>query len=121
MSTVRVLWRRTDVDFDDLPKLLAESLRTALDGLSTHRAPTVVLERAHRLERDVGMHAAERWPDRPVLSRALAHAAFVDAIWNVASPADRPSPITSLRALWATGYVLSAVDASAVTLQIPRL
>jgi len=52
-------------------------------------------------------HALSRLPERPALARDLARAAFVDA--------------RALGQLWRTGYVLSALDASGVTIEIPPL
>ena len=65
------------------------------------------------------LHAAPR-PD--VCSAAVdVTAAFVDHVVSAASLPGRPNPVTSLRALWKTGYVLSAVDDSGVTVDMPPL
>jgi hypothetical protein len=37
------------------------------------------------------------------------------------SLAERPNPVSPLCELWKTGYVIAAIDASGVTLEIPRL
>jgi hypothetical protein len=76
---------------------------------------------ASRLERDVHEAARTRFAHRPVLARAIAHAAYVDFVWRAASLRDRPDPVGPLRDLWKTGYVLAAAGASGVTLEIPPL
>jgi hypothetical protein len=116
----RTRWRSCDDDFQETASLLAEPLVAAREALVARGVGSVVLERAQRLEHDVHEAARRRLADRPVLASGLAHAAFVDAVWRAASLADRPNPVTSLRALWKTGYVLSALDPSGVTLAIPR-
>jgi hypothetical protein len=65
--------------------------------------------------------ALGRFPQRPLLARDLAQAAFVDCLCRATSLAARPDPVAPLRALWSTGYVLAAIDHSGVTLEIPRL
>jgi hypothetical protein len=117
----RARWRSCDDDFAETASLLAEPLVAAREALLARGAGTLVIERARGLEHDVHDAARVRLADRPVLAAALAHAAFVDALWRAASLGDRPNPVTSLRALWKTGYVLSAVGTSGVTLAIaPR-
>lgn len=84
-----------------------------LDGLSASAA-----ERARRLEQQVLDDALVRFPERPLLAADIARAAFVDC---VARATGALSPVAPLRALWTTGYVLSAIDASGVTIAIPPL
>jgi hypothetical protein len=81
----------------------------------------VVLERARRLERDVYEAAVFRFPDRAGLAHALAHAAFVDAVWCAGRLDAPPNPVTPLRRLWSAGYALSAVDSHGVIVEVPPL
>jgi hypothetical protein len=116
----RVRWRCFEQDSEHVAALLAEPLRAACDALAARGVEPVVLERAQRLEREVHEAASSRFPERPMLARDLSHAAFVDCVWRAAA-LPRPDPVTPLRALWGTGYVLSGVDASGVTIEIPPL
>jgi hypothetical protein len=117
----RVVWRSFDRDAALVPDLLAEPLRRALAAVSASDALPVVLERAQRLEVDVQTAASARFPERPLLARDLARAAFVDYVWRAAAFSDLPDPVMPLRDLWKTGYGLSAVDAAGVTLELPPL
>ena len=115
--------RRTaaGVDSNRVALLLAVlAQRAACDVLAVRGIESIVLERARDLEREVQLAAVVRFPERPLLARDLALAAFVDTVWRAAS-IERPNPVTSLRALWMTGYVLSAIDSSGVTLELPPL
>ncbi len=118
----RVRWVLLAPDFEDCAKILERPLRAVLDVLSPSgpHAPAV-LERARSLEHEILEAARTRFPDRPLLTAAIAHAALVDHLWRVASPADRTNPVAPLRELWTTGYVLSNVDDFAVTLSVPAL
>jgi molybdopterin synthase catalytic subunit len=82
---------------------------------------SVAFERAERLAREVLEAALARFPERAPLARDLAHAAHVDGVWQAASLSARPDPVRPLRELWRTGYVLSEVDTSGVTLEVPPL
>jgi hypothetical protein len=117
----RVRWRWLEQDFSRTAELLTEPLREACEVLAARGVQAVVLERAQQLEREVHEAAHARFPERTVLTRALAHAAFVDFIWRAAALSARPQPVTPLRELWATGYVLSDVDASGIAVEIPPL
>jgi hypothetical protein len=117
----RIRWRSFDRDSEHAAELLAEPLRAACEAVSARRLSSVVLERARHLEHDVHEAARLRFPERPLLARDLAHAAFVDFVWQAGSLTGLPNPVTSLRDLWKTGYVLSAVDDSGVTLELPPL
>ena len=119
----RIRWRAADVDEDTevLPALLAEPLRAATAALARRDTAPVVLEQARHLETEVLAAASARLPTRAGLARDLAHAAFVGHVWQAAAMAEQPDPVTPLRALWATGYTLSAADAAAITLEIPSL
>jgi hypothetical protein len=117
---VRWLERTDERDAESAVALLAEPLRAAREGCPVdHRTQT--LERAHRVERKVHEDALARFPARPGLGRDLAHAAFVDVVWRASSSDDAANPVTALRALWRTGYVLSEVTPAFVTLEIPPL
>ena len=117
----RIRWRAREHDFERTDELLAAPLRASRDALSPRGAHAIVLERATRLEEEVLEAARVRFSPRPVLARALAHAAFVDGFVRAASLSRRPDPVTPLRALWRTGYVLSEIDPSGVVLEIPAL
>jgi hypothetical protein len=77
--------------------------------------------RARRLEGAVDEAARAQFPERPAFVRSLAHASFFDCVFTAASLAGRPNPVTALREIWAAGYVLSAIDTSGVTVEIPRV
>ena len=117
----RMRWRSFEHDSDRTTELLAKPLGAACEALSAQGLESVVVLRAQRLERDVHEAALVRFPERPLLARGLAHAAFVDGVWRAASLAARPNPVTPLRDLWMAGYALSAIDSSGVTVEIPRL
>ena len=117
----RIRWRPFERDSEAIGPWLAEPLRAACDALSARGVESVVVERAQHLERDVHEAASARFPDRVLLARDLARAAFVDCVIRAAPPSARPNPVTSLRELWKAGYVLSAIDASGVTVEIPAL
>jgi hypothetical protein len=114
----RIRWRFFERDTECVVALLAEPLRAAQERASTRDTFAVVIERGRALEHDVHAAAISRLPERPGLARDLAHAAFVEHVWRAAS-LDLPSPVTPLRTLWQTGYALSSVTESAVTLELP--
>jgi hypothetical protein len=117
----RVRWRWFELDVDGTSELLAKPLRAACEALSSSDAKAVILERAHRLERDVQEEALGRFPGRVMLARALAHAAFVDFVWRAAAISGRANPVTPLFELWSAGYALSALDELGVTVELPPL
>ncbi len=112
----RIRFRMLADDADPTSDLLVEPLRAASAGLRSS-----VLERAERLEHDVRDAMLARLPERPLLARSVARAAFVDVLWRVATVRDHANPAAALRALWTTGYVLAAADTSGVTLAIAAL
>jgi hypothetical protein len=117
----RLRWRGFDSDVDGTTALLVTPLRAARDALAVRGAEAVVFERAQRVEKDVLDAANVRFPERPLLAQSLARAALVDCAWTAAPLGVRPNPVTALRALWATGYVLTAADATGATLELPPL
>ena len=117
----RVRWRGFERDFEGTAELLEEPLRAALAALSAREHASVALERARALEEIVHEAARRRFPERASLARALGHAAFLDFVWHAASLDARTNPVTPLRDLWAAGYVLSAIDEHAVTVELPGL
>lgn len=117
----RVRWTTCEEDFDGTAGLLAKPLRKALDALSSRDHVSVALERARALEDEVEEAARARFPARTNLSRSLSHAAYVDFVWRAASLDAHDNPVTPLRDLWETGYVLSAIDESVVTIALPEL
>ena len=110
----RVRFRLNESDFEHCGAHFAEPLRAVGPG-------ALVTAHAERFARDVHDALFERLPERPSLARDVAHAAFVDCVWHASEPAKGPSPVRPLCALWETGYILSRVDASGVTLEIPPL
>jgi hypothetical protein len=117
----RVRWRLRAQDSEHTGALYAEPVRAAREAAARHGAEALVLERAARLQHDVHHAALTRFPERPLLARDVAHAAFVDCLWRATPPTALPDPVSPLRELWKTGYVLAAIDASGVTLEIPGL
>jgi hypothetical protein len=117
----RLRWRPFERDSDCVTESFSEPLRAALEALSARGMASVVVARAQHLARDVHEAALARFPERPVLVRSLAHAAFVDYAFGAAALSGRSNPVTALRRLLATGYVLVAIDSSGVTLEIPPL
>jgi hypothetical protein len=118
----RVRWRLLAQDSEHTSALYAEPLRAAREAAASRPdAGAVVLERAARLRHHVHQAALIRVPERPLLARDLAHAAFVDCVWRATSLAALPNPVSPLCEIWRTGYVLATIDASGVTLEIPGL
>jgi len=117
--SARIAWHAFDADSDCVSALLAAPLQHACETALTLDSGSRIVERAEQLERAVHAAALARFPERPLLAQSLAHAAFVDALLRAATEPDRPNPVTPLRALWRSGYTISAVSADAVTLEIP--
>lgn len=117
----RVRWRPFADDAEPVTSLLAAPLHAARESLAALGVEAIVVERAQQVERRVLEAAASRFPERPLMSQGLAHAAFVDGVWRAAPPNGRANPVAALSALWMTGYVLAAVDATGVTLELPPL
>lgn len=112
----RVRFRLRAHDAAHNAALLAEPLQLAREAVA-HTA----LEHARELEREVHDATLARLPERPALARDVAHAAFVDSLVHTAELGELPRAVAALRALWMTGYVLSSIEASGVTLEIPPL
>lgn len=117
----RIRFRAFDADGDCVSDLLAAPERAAREALAKRDAGPIILERALQLERAVYEAARCRFPERPLLAQALAHAACVDSLLQTTASTERPNPVTPLCALWRTGYALAARDAASVTLEIPPL
>ncbi len=100
----RLRWRALEQDVDVTSALLARPAATSS-----------AIARATRLEQEVRDAVLARFPERPLLARSLAHAAFVDT----ASPGT--SALTALRALWRSGYLLSAIGEAGMILELPPL
>jgi hypothetical protein len=117
----RIRWHWFEADFAATDELY----ETALDAATAVHAASpragAVLERA----RGIGCEARElvlaRFPDREVLAAAVAHAAFIDALWHGGALRGRASPATPLIDLWRSGYVLSAIDSEGVTIAMPPI
>ncbi|NUO51619.1 MAG: hypothetical protein HOV80_22410 [Polyangiaceae bacterium] len=117
----RVRWRWFDADFEATDELYETALDAATDALAAVPGAAAVLERAQGLGREAREVVLARFPDREVLAAAVAHAAFVDALWHASEFRERVNPVAPLMDLWRSGYVLTAVDATGVTLAIPPL
>jgi len=120
------LYHHDRPDFDGTAALLARATVREREAVSLRDGGSVLLSRAHDLERGIYEAAIARFPEREALARALAHATFVDCVWQHASSlrqrnTSAPNPVAPLRALWSTGYVISAMDDVSVTLEIPPL
>ena len=116
-----IRFRAFDEDTDYVSVLLANTLHAAREAVARRREAPIMFDRARQVDRAVHEAVSLRFPDRPLLARALAQAAFVDRLLHAAAIVDRPNPTTPLRALWQTGYGLAAVDAAGVTLEVPAL
>jgi hypothetical protein len=116
-----IRWRSFDADADCVTELLAAPLRAAREAIARRGPAPIIDERTQQLEAAVYEAARARFPERPLLAQALAHAASVDALLRAAAIDDRPNPVTPLRELWQAGYTLAAVDVSGVTLELPPL
>jgi hypothetical protein len=116
-----VRFRLLGADADCVTPLLAEPHRAALEAVAGRYAGPVILERTEHLGRDVREALRVRFPERPLLGQALAHAAVVDGLLRAAAFGDRPNPVAALCALWGTGYALAAIEPDGVTLELPRL
>jgi hypothetical protein len=116
----RIRWRLLEQDSEHGTALHAGPLRAARERAALRGAENVVVERATRLQQAVRQATLARLPGRPLLAGDVGQAAFLECLWR-ATPADLPDPVSPLRDLWMTGYVLAAIDASGVTLEIPGL
>ena len=116
-----VRWRMCALaaDADCTTALLDAPLRAAEAALRGSEVHSAVLLRAGAREGEV--HAAVRLPDRPLLARSIAHAAFVDIMLRAAALGERPDPVAPLRRLWSTGYVLASLDGFGAILEIGPL
>ena len=117
----RIRWCGYSGDYERTGELLAAPLRAALEALGARDGANQALRGARLLELDVETTGQARLPRRPTLTRALAHAAYVDAIWRASRLDPSENPVTPLRALWSTGYVLSAIDTRNATIELPPL
>jgi hypothetical protein len=117
----RIRWRSFDRDVDCVTSVLERPRRAAQEALGALDGGHRVLERARALEGAVREAAIARFRVRPLLAEAFAQASFVDALFPASPPADRPNPVTPLRTIFETGYVLGAIDDASVTLDVPGI
>ncbi len=117
----QIRWSPFERDADAVTGLLAEPLRVACEAVAVGDTRSIVGERTRQLSRIVHEAVRERFPERPLLAQAIAHAAFVDGWLRAAALADLPDPVAPLRELWSTGYGLVVADGTGVTLEIPSL
>jgi hypothetical protein len=116
----RVRWRPLESDPECTVALLAGTVEAA-SGCCPAARRDAILGRAQQVAQNVTAAVLDRFPERPGLARSLAQAAFVDTLERLGGAPATASPVAALRALWKTGYVLSAFDASSVTLAFPPL
>jgi len=114
----RVRWSLETRDAEAVVPLLERPLHRAAEACPAD-AREAIVERARRAEQTVHEAAIERFASRPNLARDLAFAAFVDFVWRASRLPTEGNPVDPLRRFWSTGYVLSEVDASSVTVEIP--
>lgn len=100
----RLRWRAFEQDVDVTSALLGRPAVTSS-----------VVERATGLEEAVHEALLARFPERPLLARSVAHAAFVDGATR------GTNVLTALRTLWSSGYVLSAIGEDGMILELPPL
>lgn len=112
-TRVRFKYVDRDVDSAQADELLAAPLRAAWHTALGRDGGSFLVERARSVAAGVLAAANARLPSRPLLSGDLAYAAFADVLGV--------TEVTPLRALWSTGYVIHSIDATSVTLEIPRL
>lgn len=112
----RIRWCLTADDFDGTARLLARPLEASREALAGRDGGRLAWGGLHALEREIQDAARARLPDRPVLAEAIAHAALVDGVLRATNAGK--NPVTALRRLWKTGYVLASADASSVTIAI---
>jgi hypothetical protein len=86
-------------------------VRFRLQEQDSEHAPALFGEGPTEIDRAVYDAMRERFPDRPLLARDVARVAFLDRVQQGFALVD----------LWKTGYVIAAMDASWVTLEIPPL
>lgn len=114
-----VRWRTFEQDFDGIEALLAVPMRAAREAVSARDGHALVFDHAERLESEVQTAVLARLPERTVLAKAIAHAALVDCVYGASALPAGDNPVSPLRALWQTGYVLSELCASSVTVAVP--
>lgn len=117
----QIKWCWFEADFAATDELYESALVAATDAVASSPRAAAMLERAQGLGREARELVLARLPDREVLAAAVAHAAFVDALWRASELRERASPVAPLMDLWRSGYVLSAVDATGVTLAMPPI
>lgn len=115
----QIRWRAFDHDVDATTELLTEPLRAACEDIASFDGAPVVLERAQGLEREVHTAMTARFPQRPMLARSIAHAAFVDFVQRAATRAAPSNPVAALVELWRTGYSIVTLGPAGITLGIP--
>jgi hypothetical protein len=114
----RVVWCPLAEDRECLASLLSARTRVARAACPS-KIEARIMERAEAVAQDVEAALVVRHPARPRLAADLGAAARLDFVWHAASLAEADNPVVPLRALYRTGYVLAAVDASSVTLAFP--
>lgn len=114
----RIAWRPfEDAEHATMTGLLVTARRYAAGQLDTRAAARLdaAADVHERVLAAAGAHLAED----ALLAVDLAHTAYVEALWTAAELAREVSPAAALRRLLATGHVLVAADARAITLGVP--
>ncbi len=122
----RLRFRLAEEDFAGTRELFAGSRAAALTALETialddRSYSNAAVAQAEELSVAVREAASARFPTRGLLVESLASAAGLDVLWRAARLSSEHNPVTPLRALWATGYVLSVLDATGLTLELPAI
>jgi hypothetical protein len=97
--------------------LLEAPIRGARPTLASSSALAL---RARRLERDVRAAVRGRFPERPALARGLGRAAYLDVLSSAHGNA-HDNAAGALSAIWRTGYSVTELDNSGITLEMPPL
>jgi hypothetical protein len=114
----RVRWCLSVSDAETVVPVLEAPLHAAADACPAD-TKEAIFERARQVEQAVHEAALARFASRPCLAREVAFAAFVDFVWRASGLSGDVNPVDPLVRFWRTGYVLSDVDGSSVTVEIP--
>jgi hypothetical protein len=116
----KVVWSPLGDDTECLTSMLEAPLHVAR-AACPRKIETRIAERADSVGRELASEVLARHPTRPHLAADLAAAARLDFVWQAASLAPAENPAAPVRALYGTGYVLAAVNATSVSLAFPPL
>lgn len=129
----RIRWRLGGPDVDATSDLLSKVLRAASTepcGDAHGTMPAREAARASALEQTVLAALTARMPERPLLARSIAHAAFVDRmihgrtrllasrLGRIRAHEERPSPARAMHGVWRTGHALASIDDAGIVLAV---